>query len=745
MSVDQSSGSNFDKSDLLLATTEASGDTSPALEFKHALSSIVINDIDPSVSGGVITVLAQSKVTLNTTKGTYTTDETLNNITPASNGEESYKAIVVPQTIKAGETVATYEIDGVTYKWTANSDMTFKSGYRSTYDWDVSSNTVTYVGSVEGWNDNNVDDSKTEYEWNEKKYTPIDFDAVYGTGYSGSTLITKIGEAIADAEDDEIIVFKSDSYDFEKQRLLISTPARLSGKIPSDIDGSVIGAQNVTTYFENVGRIQISCNDVEIYNVGVDGEDTTYYGLIYIGDSASNAFFTSNTEWRTGLVFSNVELLYADILVNAGNGAGATFKQVSFIDYNSLGYMTNRTAALDVCPQSIFSYCLFQAPGDAYYDMRGISLDCGNTDYPITLDLSGTLIENCYFYRGGIAYSKCKNSSIKNCTFFSNSMEMDQVHIEEFSSDIDVTYNTFIHDEPSRCFYLDRGERQTVSDITITNNKYIGEVGWIISSYSPRNITFTNNDFTEATFSWDSWYNYDLDFCHYTSTTETDCVGYEYPSYNVVIKDNPGLTTSGGGIRIYVEAGNNTNDIDVITAADITEVPPASESRPIKFSQCYIKNLGTGEYISYGDSGDYVGLSQTAAAECIWNVEFRDPQNYNFTTSSGLYLETYIIFTLSNLRLGSDPGDTLARKSSYDSSGSVPSFVLQHPEDTSYSDYYMIFPGQNECKSALAVIDNAVDIGYGKVSYNNDDVYESNVYKDPALYTNYLWEIIEVK
>ncbi len=754
VSADQSTEDNFNSSDLLLATAEATGDTSPALEFQHAMASIVINNTDTSMSGGVIKILAQCSVEIDTIEEEYTTDGSVVEITPTANGSESYKAIIAPQVVKSGEIMATYEVNGVTYKWTANNDMTFKSGYRETYDWDVSSNTVTYTGSVEGWNDNTVSDNKTTYGWDELNYNQIDFDATYGTGLSGSTLTSKISTAITAAGDNDIIVFKSDSYDFSGSSLTISKSARLSGAIPSEIDGSVMGAQNLTTSFKNVERITISTSDVELYNMSIEGNNTTKYGLIYIGDSMTNQYFVKETTWREGLVFSNVQILYASAQIYAGNGAGATYKYVTFKDFASLGYVTNRTAALDVCPKSIFSYCSFEAPGEAYYDMRGISIDCGNTDYPIVLDLSETLIDHCYFYRGGIAYSKCENSKVTNCYFFSNSMSMDQVHIEEFSNNIEISYNTFHHDEPSRSIYLDRSERQTVSDITITNNKYTGEIGWIISTYSPRDITFTNNDFTQATFGWDTYYCYDLDFCHYDSDSDKVGFEYEYPSQNVVIKDNPGLSTTGGGIRIFTEIGNNTNDIDVITAADITEVPLASDSQPIKFSKCYIQNLRTGEYISYGESGsDYVGVSSDKTADCIWNVEFRDPQNYNFTTSTGLYLEAYAIYSLSNLSNYSYPGgdaeNTRVRKVSYDPNGRVPSFVLQHSVDEPYTDYYIIYPGENERKSAIAIIDDKVYIGFGKVSYGNfrtDDINTgSNVYLNPADYENYLWSIVSAE
>ncbi len=744
--ADQSADDNFEMSDLLVASQDATSELCPTLVFDHVMSSIVI-DVPSTVANGEMKFFLAGEAIIDVANESYTASDEATEIVAAANGDASYKVIFAPQTIPAGSVVATYVANGKSYTWTVSSSFTFVSGYRYEYNWEIDEQTnvdeVTYVGNIKGWNDEVLTDEKTDgYLWNELKYNQIDFDAVYGE-CSGATLVSNITAAINNAGDNDMIVFKSESYDFAGNSLTISVPARLSGKIPSSIDDDVVGAQNITTTFNDAAYIRISTNDVELYHLELIDEYENY-GFIKVFDTSNNTYFVNTTTFREGLVFSNIRILQGSAQVYAGNGSGSTFRYVTFRDFTGTGYITNRVSALDESPQTIFKYCLFESPSQSGYNLRGISHDCGNSEYPIPVDLNETLIDNCHFYRTGIGFSKCQNAKVTNCYIYSNSMYMDQVHLEEYTRNIEVSNNVFEHGTVSRGFYIDR-ERQCVSDITITNNKYIGEVGWVISSYSPSSLTFENNDFTEARFSTYTAFPYDFDFSYYTNDEEKEGFEFEVPTHNLIIRNNPGLELT-GGMRIFVEEGNNTNIIDV-DGAVVTEVPNPADVQPIPNGKYYLQNLSTGQYISFGESGDYVSLSSEADEDCIWNTEFVAPQNYAITSSDDEYMWAYASYTLSHLQNRTCPSDKLVRKSTFPSGDRVPNFLLQHPIQEAYSEYYIIYPGDNERKSALGVIDGHVDIEFGKVT-ESYGTYASATGKNVSIAPEdnefMLWKLIPV-
>ncbi len=149
--ADQSSGDNFEMSDLLIATQDATSELCPTLTFSHTLSNLVVNISDTSLAGGVLKVFAASEALIDVDSKSYTASGSTAEFTAAANGDASYKLIMAPQTISAGDVIATYTVDGMTYRWVATFDLTVNTGCRYTYSWDLTKNVVTYEGSIEGW------------------------------------------------------------------------------------------------------------------------------------------------------------------------------------------------------------------------------------------------------------------------------------------------------------------------------------------------------------------------------------------------------------------------------------------------------------------------------------------------------------------------------------------------------------------------------------------------------------------
>ncbi len=162
--ADQGSGDNFEMSDLLVATTDASFDLCPTLTFKHAMSSLVVNITDADLKGGVLKVYAVGETAVDLGAQTYTAATGASAMEIIAAYDTSYKAIFSPQSIKSGDIIATYEVNGTTYTWNADKDIDFQSGYCYTYSWDLAINGITFEGSIEGWSEYVIDDDGVEYD-----------------------------------------------------------------------------------------------------------------------------------------------------------------------------------------------------------------------------------------------------------------------------------------------------------------------------------------------------------------------------------------------------------------------------------------------------------------------------------------------------------------------------------------------------------------------------------------------------
>ncbi len=150
---DQNSGDNYEMSDLLIATTDAVYDLCPTLVFNHTLSNLVISISDADLRGGVLTVYGVGETLIDIDNQTYTAVADASDIAITAAYDTTYKAILSPQSISAGNVVATYEMNGATYTWSAGSNMTLESGYRYVYSWDIENNVVELLGTINDWAD----------------------------------------------------------------------------------------------------------------------------------------------------------------------------------------------------------------------------------------------------------------------------------------------------------------------------------------------------------------------------------------------------------------------------------------------------------------------------------------------------------------------------------------------------------------------------------------------------------------
>ena len=154
--TDQSSGNNYTLSDLMTASTAATTEQVPNLKFGHRLSNIVINvsfDIAPAseVKLDFQNVTTSAAVDLKT--GTFKgTGEQTSTVHSTSNGTNSFKAILPPQTIAQGISVVNILVGDKSYPFITNQKLEWKSGIQYTYQAHVNrEGNVTFVAQIDPW------------------------------------------------------------------------------------------------------------------------------------------------------------------------------------------------------------------------------------------------------------------------------------------------------------------------------------------------------------------------------------------------------------------------------------------------------------------------------------------------------------------------------------------------------------------------------------------------------------------
>ncbi len=168
--ADQSTATNYELSDLLVASIGTTSESCPELTFAHSMSNLVMT-ISEGATGGNLKVFAQPSAAINIANDQCVAMGSTTEFTPCWVDSSSAKVILAPQTISAGTTVASYELDGTTYNWVAANDISFASGYRYTCTWELNPESgyseVTFNSYIEEWIDDEItggfiEDEKTE-------------------------------------------------------------------------------------------------------------------------------------------------------------------------------------------------------------------------------------------------------------------------------------------------------------------------------------------------------------------------------------------------------------------------------------------------------------------------------------------------------------------------------------------------------------------------------------------------------
>ncbi|WP_143873433.1 hypothetical protein [Catenovulum sediminis] len=298
----------------------------------------------------------------------------------------------------------------------------------------------------------------------------IDFDQKYAYA-SGWKLISNINHAVANANPGDTIVFNSDSYDFDNLGFAIQKPITLSGKINTLPQQMTAGAHQVTTQFDNLLHINLFTNDATVQHIQFNAA-TTSTNLMRVRHSSYNS--GQQTGFYRNLKVYNVVFNGGRTQAFGGNGAGIEFLHTSFINFSRGGFYLNRRDRSNGHPRMIMENCYFKPDLEQVnYDVRAVSFDAGNDEYPVVWDHNWTIIRNSLLDGTGIGLSsKGKNLIVRNNHIIGYRKDVDMIHIEEFSHDIIINNNIFEHAKPARTIYMER-EAQPSYNIRIENNTFI--------------------------------------------------------------------------------------------------------------------------------------------------------------------------------------------------------------------------------------------------------------------------------
>ncbi len=168
--ADQSNVENYEQSDLLVATVEATDSPNPELVFRHVMSSIILNvkvlDNGEAVSDADLDVTfnLKSAANVDVNDESYTATGDALAVTPYSsvgNGSSevyNYSLITAPQIIAANSVIATVIVNSADkFQFTQIKDLEIESSkrYFITYTVDITTkeSSVEFNGSIVDWED----------------------------------------------------------------------------------------------------------------------------------------------------------------------------------------------------------------------------------------------------------------------------------------------------------------------------------------------------------------------------------------------------------------------------------------------------------------------------------------------------------------------------------------------------------------------------------------------------------------
>lgn len=153
--TDQSASGQYTLSDYCTAVSDVTMEKNVNLIFSHRMSHVIVNLEGEGIGAGIPTVKLNNVNTgcnIDLNANTFTAFESRNTVYCTDNGTNSYKAIIVPQTIKKGSSFITVVLNGKEFVLDAESDIVLASGKQQVFNLVIKNGEiVSFTGSILPW------------------------------------------------------------------------------------------------------------------------------------------------------------------------------------------------------------------------------------------------------------------------------------------------------------------------------------------------------------------------------------------------------------------------------------------------------------------------------------------------------------------------------------------------------------------------------------------------------------------
>lgn len=151
----QGASGQYTMSDLCTAVSDVTTAKEVNLIFSHRLSHVVVNLQGEALGTGTATVKLNNVNTgcnVDLNANTFTAYESRSTVYCADNGTNSYKAIIVPQTIETGSPFLTVTLNGKEHTLKATSDINLTSGKQQVFNLTINKDEiVSFTGNILPW------------------------------------------------------------------------------------------------------------------------------------------------------------------------------------------------------------------------------------------------------------------------------------------------------------------------------------------------------------------------------------------------------------------------------------------------------------------------------------------------------------------------------------------------------------------------------------------------------------------
>lgn len=181
VNTDQSTHEKYTASDLMTASNVGYDNEVVDLDFYHRLSKVVINLSSENMPAGTQSVTFKNVyygAQANLSSNSYNTISTERaDVVASPNGTNSFKVILPPQTIVAGDVFVEITIGDRTFQWEVDRNLIFNSGVEYTYTlyFNTQKNSVQFSSYINSWNTPSEIEAVIPLEYVElmKEYIPI--------------------------------------------------------------------------------------------------------------------------------------------------------------------------------------------------------------------------------------------------------------------------------------------------------------------------------------------------------------------------------------------------------------------------------------------------------------------------------------------------------------------------------------------------------------------------------------------